>query len=164
MLRRWFSHLTTTHFRLRRCFPAELLAAIDAAITASEQMHMAEIRFFIETALPIGHLWRGVSCRQRAGEIFRAAGMGETRAHNGILVYILLGDREIEIIADRGFSDRVPEPVWAEVCSAMVSAFRSGEYGPGCLQAIRRLSELAAAHFPPVADNRNELPNRPVLL
>ncbi len=164
MLRRCFSHLTTTHFTLRRCFPTGVLNAIDAAITASEQAHQAEIRFAVETALPLGHLWRGVSGKERAREIFSRLGMGDTAARNGILVYVLLAERDIEIVADHGFANKVGERVWEDICSTMTAAFRSGDYGAGCLQAIGRLGELAVAHFPTGADNRNELPNRPVLL
>lgn len=164
MLRRWFRHLTITHFSLRRCFPLDVLNAIDAAITASEQGHQAEIRFAIETALPPGHLLRNVSCRERARQLFRQLGMAETKARNGILVYVLLAERDIEIVADRGFSDKVNEQLWGDICSAMTAAFGNGEYLPGSMQAIGRIGELAAVHFPVGADNRDELPNRPVLL
>lgn len=164
MLQRFFSHLSTTHFTLRRWFPTDVLNAIDAAITASEQAHQAEIRFAVETALPLGHLWRDVSCKERAREIFCRLGMADTAAGNGILVYVLLAERDIEIVADHGFDSKVSEQVWADICSPMAAAFRHGEYLPGSLQAIERVSELAVAHFPPGADNRNELPNRPVLL
>ncbi|MFZ1625351.1 MAG: TPM domain-containing protein [Gammaproteobacteria bacterium] len=164
MLQRWFRHLTTTQFKLRRCFPTNVLNAIDAAITASEQAHQAEIRFAVETALPLFHLWRGVSGKERAREIFSRLGMADTAAHNGILVYVLLAERDIEIVADQGFADKVGEEVWRDICSRMTAAFRNGDYGQGSLQAIGRLGELAIAHFPPGTDNRNELPNRPVLL
>jgi uncharacterized membrane protein len=164
MLQRWFSHLLTTHLTLRRCFPAQLLADIDAAISASEQTHQAEIRFAIETALPIAHLWRGASCRERARELFGQLGMTSTAGHNGILVYVLLAERAIEIVADSGFDDKVPGPVWEDICVQIGAAFRNGDYGPGALQAIRRLNELAATCFPPGTDDRNELPNQPVLL
>ena len=164
MLQRCFSHLVTTHFTLRRCFPAQLLADIDAAISASEQTHQAEIRFAIETALPITQLWRGVGCRERAREIFSQLGMTDTAGRNGILVYVLLAERAIEIVADRGFDDKVSRPVWDDICVQIGATFRNGDYRQGALQAIRRLNELAAAHFPPGTGNRNELPNRPVLL
>lgn len=164
MMRRWFSHLTTTHFALRRCFPAEVLAAIDAAITASEREHQAEIRFAVETALPLGHLWRGISCRDRAGEIFSRLGVGDTAGRNGILIYVLLAERDIEIIADEGFAGRVAEPVWEGICSGMIAAFRNDDYGSGSLRAIGQLNELAVAHFPTHAENLNELPNRPFVL
>ncbi len=164
MLRRWFSHFTTTHFTLRRCFPADVMNAIDAAITASERSHQAEIRFAIETALPLGHLLRDVSGKERAREIFRRLGMADTAAHNGILVYVLLAERDIEIVADQGFDGKVAERAWEDICNSIVAAFRNGEYGPGAIQAIGRLSELAVVHFPPGTDNRNELPNRPVVL
>jgi uncharacterized membrane protein len=164
MIRRWLSHLGTTHFTLRRCFPPAVLAAIDAAITASEQQHQAEIRFAVETALPVSHLWRGVSCRERAQEIWSLLGMADTAARNGILVYVLLAERDIEIIADRGFSDRLAETVWAEICSEISAAFRNGDYGPGSVQAIGRLNELAVANFPARSGDRNELPNQPFVL
>jgi uncharacterized membrane protein len=164
MLRRWFMHLGTTPLTLRRCFPAQLLAGIDAAISASEQTHQAEIRFAIEAALPIGQLWRGVGSRERARELFSQLGMAGTAGHNGILVYVLLAERAIEIVADHGFDGQVAAPVWEDICVATAAAFRNGEYGPGALQAVRRLSELAAACFPPGTDNRNELSNQPVLL
>lgn len=163
-MRRWLSHLTTTHFTLRRCFPAEVLAAIDAAITASEQEHQAEIRFAIETALPLGHLWRGISCRDRASEIFSRLGVGDTAGRNGILIYVLLAERDIEIVADQGFAGCVAEPVWEGICSAMTAAFRDGDYAPGSLRAIGQLNELAVTHFSADADNLNELPNRPFVL
>ena len=164
MMKRWLSHLSTTHFTLRRCFPPEVLAAIDAAITASEQQHQAEIRFAVETALPVGHLWRGVGCRERAQEIWSLLGMADTAARNGILVYVLLAERDIEIVADIGFSERLAEPLWAEICGEMSAAFRNGDYGPGSVQAIGRLNELAVAHFPARPGDRNELPNAPFVL
>jgi uncharacterized membrane protein len=164
MIRRWLRHLGTTHFTLRRCFPPAALAGIDAAITASEQQHQAEIRFAVETALPVGHLWRGVSCRARAQEIWSLLGMADTAARNGILVYVLLAERDIEIIADRGFSDRLAEPVWADICNEMSTAFRNGDYGPGAVRAIGRLNDLAVANFPARSGDRNELPNAPLVL
>jgi uncharacterized membrane protein len=164
MMRCWLSHLTTTHFSLRRCFPAEVLSAIDTAITVSEQAHQAEIRFAVETALPIGHLCRGVSCRERAAEIFDRLGMGETVARNGILIYVLLAERDIEIVADRGFSGKVEASPWQQICRGMEAAFRNSDYGPGSLQAIEAVNDLAVAHFPAGKDNRNELSNKPVLL
>lgn len=164
MLRRWFSHLTTTHFCLRRCFPADVLAAIDAAITASERAHEAEIRFAVETALPIGHLCRGVSCRERAREIFDRLGMGETVARNGILVYVLLAERDIEIVADQGFTGKVADSLWQEICLGMEAAFRNRHYDQGSLRAIEAINNLAVVHFPAGRQNRNELPNKPVLL
>jgi uncharacterized membrane protein len=164
MMKRWFDHFTTTPFTLRRCFPAEVLVEIDAAITASEQQHQAEIRFVIETALPIGHLWRGVSCRARALEMFSRLGVADTRTRNGILVYVLLAERDIEIVVDRGFSERLAEPAWAEICSEMSAAFRDGDYGAGAVWAIGRLNALAVAHFPARPGDRNELPDEPLVL
>jgi uncharacterized membrane protein len=164
MIRRLLSHLVTTHLTLQRCFPPAVLAGIDAAITASEQQHQAEIRFAVETALPIGHLWRGVSCRERAQEIWSLLGMADTAARNGILVYVLLAERDIEIVADRGFSDRLAEPAWTDICNEMSTAFRNGDYGPGAVRAIARLNALAVANFPARPGNRDELPNAPFVL
>ena len=164
MPRRWLQHLTTTPFALRRCFPPATLAAIDAAITASERHHRAEIRCAVETALSAGHLLRGVSSAARATEVFSGLGVWDTAENNGVLLYVLLAERKIEIVADRGFDDRVPVAEWAGICAEMEVGFRAGHYEAGTLAALERISALARQHFPARGDDRNELPDRAVLL
>ena len=164
MLRRWLQHLFTTPFALRRCFPSATLAAIDAAIAASEQYHRAEIRCAVEATLSVGHLFRGVASAARAAEVFSSLGMWDTAENNGVLLYMLLAERNIEIVADRGFAGRVTAVEWERICAEMEVAFGSGRYAAGTLAALDRISALARQHFPAQAGDRNELPDRTVLL
>jgi uncharacterized membrane protein len=164
MLRRWLQHLTTTPIALRRCFPPATLAAIDSAITASERHHRAEIRCAVETALSAGHLVRGVASAARAAEVFSGLGVWDTAENNGVLLYVLLAERNIEIVADRGFADHVPAAEWQSICAGMEMAFAAGRYEAGTLAALDRIGAIARQHFPARGDNRNELPDRTVLL
>ncbi len=164
MLRRWLQNLTTTHFALWRCYPAATLTAIDAAITASERHHRAEIRCAIETVLSVGQLLRGVSAPARAAEVFSHLGVWDTDENNGVLLYVLLAERTIEIVPDRGFAAAVSPAEWAGICAEMEVAFGAGRYEEGTLTALDRISVLACRHFPARGDGRNELPDPTVLL
>lgn len=162
--RRWLQHLTTTPFALARCFGPDALAAIDAACARSEQSHRAEIRCAIEAALPLGHLWRGVDSAARAVEVFSLLRMWDTAENNGILLYVLLAERQIEIVADRGFTDRVTSADWKNICNEMETAFGAGRYEAGTLAALQRISVFARRHFPGSGGNPNELPDTTVVL
>ena len=164
MLSRWWQNLTTTHFALRRHFPPATLSAIDAAITASERDHRAEIRCAVETALPVGELARGVTSATRAAGVFSGLGVWDTAENNGVLLYVVLAERRIEIVADRGFDGRVAPTEWQAICHEMEAAFRAARYEPGTLSALERISVLARRHFPADGGDRNELPDRTVLL
>jgi uncharacterized membrane protein len=164
--KRWFRHFGTTHAALRRAFPAATLSAIEAAIAASERRHSGEIRVAIEAAIDPALVAQGHSPRARALEVFSRLAVWDTEANNGVLIYMLLADRAVEIVADRGYNGRVSPGDWASVCRAMESSFRAGEFGRGALEGIARVSELVAAHFPagPGAPNPDELANRPAIL
>lgn len=162
--RRWLQHLATTPFTLTRCFPTRTLAAIEAACATSERIHRAEIRCAIEAALPLGHLWRGVSSTARAVEVFSLLRMWDTAENNGVLLYVLLAERHIEIIADRGFTDRVTTEDWQAICAQMQSAFGAGHYEAGTLAALDQISAFACRHFPARGIDRNELPDAAVIL
>ena len=164
MLRRWLQHLTTTPLALRRCFPPAALAAIDAACAASERYHCAEIRCAVETALSIGRLFRRMDSAARAREVFSLLHMWDTAENNGVLLYVLLAERKIEIVADRGFSEFVSSVEWQSICAEMEEAFAAGRYEAGTLAALEQISALARQHFPVHASDRNELPDTTVLL
>ena len=95
--------------------------------------------------------------------MFAKLGVWDTEYNNGVLIYLLLADRDIEIVADRGFEGQVAEAEWQEVCRCMENEFRAGQFEAGALAGVRRVSQLVARHFPPRADDRNELPDRPVV-
>jgi hypothetical protein len=162
--KRLLTHLLTPGWRVRRAFGAADLAAIGAEVAASEQTHRGELRFVIEGPLPFALLWRGVSARERATELFSRLGVWDTEANSGILIYVQLVDRRVEILADRGIARRVPQEAWDAICRRMEEAFRLKAYRRGALEAIDEASRLLALHFPARGNNPDELPNQPLVL
>jgi uncharacterized membrane protein len=163
-LARFARHLTSGPGRVRRCFPDAVLNAIEAAIGEGEARHAGEIRFAVETALdPLAAL-RGLTPRERAIEVFGELHVWDTARRTGVLIYLLLADRDIEIVADRGIAARVAQDEWEAICRAMEGELRAGRYEAGALAGIRAVSELLARHFPPGDRNPDEQPNRPTVL
>ena len=163
-LKRILKHLFVPHWIVRRAFPQRSLAAITAAIRASEKLHDGELRFAIEAGLHPLPLMRGQSARQRAVELFAQLKVWDTEHNSGVLIYLQLVDRCIEIVADRGISAKVAQHEWDSICRRMESAFKQGRFEPGTLKAIEEITGLLAAHFPPRDGNPNELPDAPVVL
>ncbi|MFO1406273.1 MAG: TPM domain-containing protein [Steroidobacteraceae bacterium] len=164
--KRALTHLLATRGDLARAFPPRVLAAIESAIAETERAHSGEIRFAIETSLDPVEALKGRRPRERAVQVFAETGTWDTELNNGVLVYVLLADRAVEIVADRGHNDRVAADEWAAACRAMEAAFREGRYEAGAVEGIRRVGAIVARHYPatPGAANPDELPNRPVLL
>lgn len=157
-------HLAAPPWAVKRAFPARALAAIEAAIRESEQQHRAELRFAAEAGLDLIPVWQGESARQRAVEVFSDLRVWDTEENSGVLIYVQLVDRKVEILADRGISARVAQSEWDAICRDMEQAFRRGDFESGAIAAIQRVGGLLATHFPARPDNPNELPDRPVLL
>jgi uncharacterized membrane protein len=114
--------------------------------------------------LPPAALWRDTSPRQRAAELFASERVWDTEENSGILIYVELADRRVEILADRGIAARVAQAEWDAICRAMEQAFGAGRWREGALAAVARASELLAEHFPAGEHNPNELPDRPLML
>jgi uncharacterized membrane protein len=133
-------------------------------IAEGERTHGGEVRFAIESCLGLGRLMAGQSARDRALEVFTELRVWDTDANNGVLIYLLLADRDIEIVADRGFTGRVSAAEWESVCSAMQEHLRAARYEAGAVEGVRRVSLLIARHFPPRERDANELPDAPVVL
>jgi uncharacterized membrane protein len=163
---RWWRHLVATQRSLRHAFNPTVLTAIEAAIHESERTHRGEIRFAIEAGLEPHEIRAGKTPRQRALEVFAALGVWDTAENNGVLIYVLLADRDVEIVADRGYNLRVTSDQWTEVCHAMERHFAAGDHGAASVQGVHEVGRLIAAHFPPLPGGRDadELPNRPALL
>jgi uncharacterized membrane protein len=149
----------------RKAVPPDLIARLARRVAASEQRHSGEIRFYVETGLPLSYLWRNASPRERAVAMFAKLGVWDTEQNNGVLIYLLLAEHAIEIVADRGLSSKVPHQEWQAIIQRMGSAFREGRFEDGLTQALEEVSALLVAHFPRQAgeQNPNGLPDEPVL-
>jgi uncharacterized membrane protein len=165
---RLLRHAAATHWRTRRLFPSKTLDAIEQAIARAERTHAGEIRFAIETALTPLHVLNGVAPRARALEVFAHLHVWDTERNNGVLIYVQLADRAVEIVADRGFAGRVSPAEWQAVCRLMEEHFRAGRFEIGSIAGVEAIGNLLARHFPanaePVSPSRNQLPDRPTLL
>jgi uncharacterized membrane protein len=148
----------------RRAFPQATLDAIEAAIGAGETAHGGEVRFAIENSLPGILAWRGISGRERAIEMFSNLRVWDTEHNSGVLIYLLLADHDIEIVADRGIAAQVDPAACDAEAQTMDTAFTQGDVERGALEGIQQISVLLAAHFPPSGHNPDELANRPVIL
>jgi len=157
-------HLLTPDWLARRHFPSEVLDAIEAAIADSETRHRGEIRFAVETEIELSALLQDVTPHQRAIEAFGHLGVWDTEENSGVLIFVQLVDRRVEIVADRGVAHVTDQSAWQEICAAMEKAFAKDDYLAGSLDAIRQVGELLEAHFPAFPRNPNELPDRPMLI
>lgn len=163
-LARLARHLVVLPGAVKRAFPPSAMTAIEQAIAESERQHSGEVRFAAEPALDTGALLAGQTARERAIEVFSLLRLWDTSERNGVLIYLLLADRDIEIVADRGVNAKVASAEWEGICRTMEQGLKAGRNGEAVVAGIQRVSALLAHHFPRRADDRNELPDRPVRL
>jgi len=163
-LSRCFRHLNTTRWTLLRRFPPPTLEAIESLIGESETRHRGEIRFAIEGSLDAWSVLKGVESRVRAVQVFGDLGVWDTEENSGVLIYVLLADRRVEILADRGYSSRVEAMEWNEVCRQMERDFAEERFEAGALDGVRAVDAIMARCFPSDGGNSNELPDSPVVL
>ena len=165
---RLIRHAAATHWRTRMLFPRATLDSIEQAIGKAEQTHAGEIRFAIETALPPLQIINDLPPRARALDVFAHLRVWDTEHNNGVLIYVQLADRNVEIVADRGFDRRVSPAEWEAVCRLMEEHFRAGRFQGGSIAGVEAIGNLLARHFPITqrlaAHSHNQLPDRPTLL
>jgi uncharacterized membrane protein len=161
--RRFVRHLFFTRWMTRRHFPPQVLGQIETAIREIEAMHGGEIRFVVETALDLVELVEDIGPRQRALQVFGQLGVWDTEHNNGVLIYLLLADHRVEIVADRGIAGRIAQSEWDGVCREMERHFREQRFAEGSVAGIQGVGRLLSRHFPGRAP-ADELPNQPVLL
>jgi uncharacterized membrane protein len=161
---RMLRHLWLDEADTRKAIPPELAQRLARRVAASEQRHSGEIRLYVEAGLPISYLWRDATPRERALAVFGKLRVWDTEQNNGVLIYLLLAEHAIEIVADRGLASKVPPREWQAIVERMGSAFKEGRFEDGLTQALEEVSALLVAHFPRTgAENPNELPDEPVL-
>jgi uncharacterized membrane protein len=161
---RLLRHVVTDHLSMRRVFSPKVLAQIEQSIAEGEKTHRGQVCFAVEGALPPLRVLRKLTPRERALEVFGLLRVWDTEENAGVLVYLLLADRDVEIVADRGIDRRVGDAEWQAICARMESAFAEGRFADGVTRGIAEISRLLARHFPRDGATRNELPDHPVVL
>ncbi len=148
----------------RRALGHGALERIEARVAESERHHRGEIRVCVEAGLPLSYLWRGASARERAVAMFGKLRVWDTEENTGVLIYLLLAEHRIELVADRGLARHVDPARWQALVEEMSAHFRAGRFEDGLGLAIDRVDRLLVQHFPADgAHNPNELPDAPVL-
>jgi uncharacterized membrane protein len=163
-LRRIARHLLVMPGALKRALPPATMAAIEQAIGRSERQHRGEIRFAVESALDVAELFAGRSARERAIDVFSLLRLWDTEENNGVLIYLLLADHDVEIVADRGINSKASAEEWEAICRAMEGSLARGEFEQAVLSAIDAVSRLLAHYYPPRGEDRNELLDRPAAI
>ena len=167
-MNRWlriFKHRWLDEADARRALGAAALQQLQARVAASELHHSGEIRICIEASLPLSYLWRGASARERALAMFGKLRVWDTEHNNGVLIYLLLAERAIEIVADRGLNRVVDAAQWRALTDGMAASFQAGQYETGLNAAVDAVGALLNQHFAIAAHvaNPNELPDAPVV-
>jgi hypothetical protein len=163
-IQRIVRHLLLTDWQVRRAFSAECLAAIEKTIHASEQMHGGEICFAVEGGLNGARLLKARSSHERAVEVFSQLRVWDTERNNGVLIYVLLADRAVEIVADRGIHEMAGPAAWQTICREMEIEFSKSAFQSGALKGISAVAATIGTHFPSTGARVNELGDAPVLL
>jgi uncharacterized membrane protein len=162
---RMLRHLFATRWGTRRKFTPGVLADIEKTISRVEAQHTGEIRFAVESALHPAELWHDLSPRQRALQVFAHLHVWDTHHNNGVLIYVLLADRAVEILADRGLAAHIAQGEWDQICREMERHYRANDFGRGSIAGIEAIGALLGRHFPGAhGSGTSELPNQPVLL
>jgi uncharacterized membrane protein len=163
-IRRIGKHLIAHHWQARRRFPRRVLATIEQSIKDGEATHSGQIRFVVEGALDGAPLFRNQPARERALDIFSHLRIWDTVHNNGVLIYLLLADRDVEIVADRGIDAKVGAAGWEKICADMETDFKAADFEGGVIRGIQAVSRQLAKYFPPHGKGPNELPDTPVVI
>jgi len=165
-LQRFFKHRWIDHKDVERLLPQAAVENLQTLVQQSERHHSGEICICVEGGLPLSYLWKGLSARQRAVTLFGKLRVWDTDANNGVLIYLQIADRAIEIVADRGLNAHVTAAEWLGVVAALREQLKAGGCEAGLIEAVAAVDALLTEHFPlrPGTVNRNELPDRVVVL
>ena len=164
-LKRIFKHRWIDESAARRALPPELLQRLTRRVSASERRHTGEVRICVEAGLPLGYLWRGATARERAVMLFGKLRVWDTEHNNGVLIYLLLADHSIELVADLGLNNAVSGAQWKSMVDRLAGALRERRFEDGLTQALEEVSAVLVEHFPLAAgqSRANELPDEPAI-
>ena len=164
-LKRIFKHRWIDESAARRALPPELLQRLTRRVSASERRHTGEVRICVEAGLPLGYLWRGATARERAVMLFGKLRVWDTEHNNGVLIYLLLADHSIELVADRGLNNAVSGAQWKSMVDRLAGALRERRFEDGLTQALEEVSAVLVEHCPLATgqSRANELPDEPAI-
>ena len=163
-IQRVLRHLILPHWWVGRLVPPALLHSVEQSVVASEATHRGELRVVIESNLPLPELLADQSARARALELFAQLRVWDTEENSGVLIYLQLLDRRVEIVADRGINARLGQEFWDALCRQMEAAFRAGDFAGGLQRALDAVTQALREHFPATGENVDELPNAPLFV
>ncbi|MEQ8353012.1 MAG: TPM domain-containing protein [Leptospiraceae bacterium] len=161
---RFIKHLFTPRWKVSSYFSSQDMQEIQSAIAASEKKHRAELCFAVEASLEPIMVLKNVIGRDRALKVFSDLRVWDTEENNGVLLYLLLADHDMEIVADRGINKLEGTQTWQTICGEMEQMFREKKYREGVIHGIQRITDVLARHFPYREGDRNELSDKPVIL
>ncbi|HOL64306.1 MAG TPA: TPM domain-containing protein [Accumulibacter sp.] len=163
-LKRLIRHVVLPHWWVRRTISPDLLRRVEMVVKASEATHRGELRVVLEANLPLPRVLQNQSVRSRAIELFSQLRVWDTAENCGVLIYLQLIDRRIEIVADRGINATLGQAFWTSLCRRMEDAFKAGDYAGGLLFTLQAISDVLCVYFPVEEANPDELPNEPLLI
>ena len=166
---RFFKHMTSGVWQVHKHFSESALHNIEKVIAQAETTHEGEICFIVEAGLHPLEVLHKKTPRKRALELFSLFKVWDTEHNSGVLIYLLLADRDVEIIADRGIHQHVGNAEWERICHQMEVKFRHNEFEAGVIEGIAEISALVHKNFPidhkkPTGKKANDIPNKPILL
>lgn len=163
-IKRILKHFWLGSLEVKRCLSNSALDNIEQAIKQGEQHHAGQIFFVVEASLDSRDLWTNKTARQRAIEVFSKLRIWDTELNNGVLIYLLLADRDVEIVADRGVDNKLGKQTWEAICHDMEKLFRQGQFERGIVEGVQRVSQHLTAHYPNAGRKVNELSDKPVVI
>ncbi len=165
-LLRLLRHRWVDETALARALPSAALLRLQERVRVGEATHSGEVRVCMEAGLPWSYIARRASARERAISVFGKLRVWDTEHNNGVLIYLLLAERQIEVVADRGITRCVPQPVWDSLVQALQVALRNSQFEAGLQQAVDAVNALLQQHFAlqEGQSNPNELADAPVTL
>ena len=163
-LQRALRHWSTTAAKGRAAFPQQTLDAIGRAIATGEQQHRSELRLIVENSMPFDAIWSDLSNRQRALALFAEYGIWDTEDNCGVLIYVNLAERKVDIVVDRNIGRKIGFDTWQVICHTLTQGYARGEFHNSTLAAIAEVNTLLVSHFPTQGARANELPDHPIVL
>lgn len=164
MLKRLFINLFFPSWKFKKFFPKKALENIELVIRDSEKRHNGELVFLVEVKFPIPLIIKKITPRQRAIELFAKYKVWDTEFNNGVLIYLLLSEKKIEIVADRGITNKIPQQVWDSILERMKINFGKGYFEKGVILGIAEITDILATHFPHSSNKPNELSDKPIII